>query len=137
MELFRQRVFWVFHFLTTVSLIGGSEKSRRVTDNNFHIRFCRVHLDTDRYLTFNLIDNRHIYGIYQRISKYYTIAATSVIHRVRLMVFNAAFNNISAISWWKTPEYLVKTTDLSHCQTKSHNVVSSTPPHERDSNSKR
>ena len=52
------------------------------------------------------------------------------------MVFNAAFNNISAL--------LVEETEVSgenhrpaasHGKTLSYNVVSSTPCHERDSNS--
>ena len=50
------------------------------------------------------------------------------------MAFNATFNNISAISWrfvllveetgipWENPP-----TVASHCETLSHNVVSSTP----------
>ena len=39
--------------------------------------------------------------------------------------------------WWRKPEYLEKTTDLSQVTDKllSHKVVSSTPRHERDSNS--
>jgi len=55
------------------------------------------------------------------------------------MVFNTTFNNISVISWWSV--LLVEETGenhrptASHCQTLSHKVVSSTPPHERDSNS--
>ena len=57
---------------------------------------------------------------------------------VRVMVFNAAFHNISAL--------LVEETEVSgennrpaanHWKTLSHNVVSSTPCHERDSNSQR
>ena len=60
----------------------------------------------------------------------------------RLMVFNATFNNISAISWRSV--FLVEETGVpgenhrpaaSHRQTSPHNVVSSTPRHERDSNS--
>jgi hypothetical protein len=53
------------------------------------------------------------------------------------MVSNAAFNNISVISWRSVllvedPE---KTTDLIQVrQTLSYNVLSSTPRHERDSN---
>jgi len=42
--------------------------------------------------------------------------------------------------WWRKPEYPEKTTDrpaTSHWQTLSHNVVSITPRHERDSNSQR
>ena len=47
------------------------------------------------------------------------------------MVFNATFNNILAISWRsgvlieETGEY--DRPAASHCQTLSHNVVSSTP----------
>ena len=57
------------------------------------------------------------------------------------MVFNTTFNNISDMLWLsvslveKSEE---KTTDLLQVTDKllSHNVVSSTPRHERDSNSK-
>jgi len=58
------------------------------------------------------------------------------------MVFNATFNNISVISWQLV--LLVEETGIpgenhrptaSHWQTLSHNVVSSTPRHEKDSNS--
>ena len=54
--------------------------------------------------------------------------------RVRVMVFNATFNNISAISWLSV--LLVEETKvrvenhwpvISHWQTLSHKVVSSTP----------
>ena len=63
--------------------------------------------------------------------------------RVRVMsVFNATFNNISVISWQSV--LLVVEPGVSgenhrptasHLPTLSHNVVSSTPPNERDSNS--
>ena len=58
------------------------------------------------------------------------------------MVVNATFNNISVISWRSV--LLVDETGVpgenhrsvaSHWQILSHNVVSSTPRHERDSNS--
>jgi len=58
------------------------------------------------------------------------------------MVFNATWNNISVISWRSV--LLVEKTGVprenhrpvaSYWQTLSHNVVSSTPRHERDSNS--
>ena len=58
------------------------------------------------------------------------------------MVLNATVNNISAISWQSV--LLEEETEVpgethrpvaSHLQTLSHNVVSSTPRHERDSNS--
>ena len=61
---------------------------------------------------------------------------------IRVMVFNATFNNISVISW--RPVLLVEETRVpwenqrpaaSHWQTLSHNVVSSTSRHKRDSNS--
>jgi hypothetical protein len=55
------------------------------------------------------------------------------------MVFNATFNNISVISWWSV---LVEAetgvpggnhrSAASHCQSLSHNAVSSTPRHERE-----
>ena len=56
---------------------------------------------------------------------------------VRVMVFNATFNDISVISWQSV--LLVEETGVpeenhrpavSHRQVLSHNVVSSTPPHE-------
>ena len=53
---------------------------------------------------------------------------------VRVMVFNATFSNISAISWWSVllgEETGVSREDhrpvSSHLQTLSHDVVSSTP----------
>jgi len=58
------------------------------------------------------------------------------------MVFNATFNNISVISWWSV--LLVEETGgpgenhqpvISHWQTFSHNVVSSTPRLRWDSKS--
>jgi hypothetical protein len=58
------------------------------------------------------------------------------------MVFDANFNNISVITWQSV--LLVEETGVprenhrpfaSHPQTLSHNVVSSTPRHEWDSNS--
>jgi len=61
---------------------------------------------------------------------------------VWFMVFNATFNNISVISWWSV--LLVEETevpgenhwhDANVWQTLSHNVVSSTPHHERGLNS--
>ena len=57
------------------------------------------------------------------------------------MMFNATFNNISAILWRSV--LMVEETGIPgenhgpaaiHWQTLSHNVVSSTPRHERDSN---
>jgi hypothetical protein len=57
------------------------------------------------------------------------------------MVFNATFNNISGISWRSV--LLMEETRVprendrpaaSHWETLSHNAVSSTPLHERNSN---
>jgi hypothetical protein len=57
------------------------------------------------------------------------------------MVFNTTFNNISVISWQSV--LLVEETGVprenhrpvaSHGQTLSHNVVSSTPHHDRGLN---
>jgi len=58
------------------------------------------------------------------------------------MVFNATFNNISAISWrsvllveeTKVPEENYRPV-ASHWQIRLHNVVSSTPRHEQGFNS--
>jgi len=61
-----------------------------------------------------------------------------------VVVFDATFNNISAISW--RLDLLMEETGVhgennrpiaSHWQTLSHNVVSSTHRHELDSNSQR
>ena len=58
------------------------------------------------------------------------------------MVLNATFNNTSVISWRLI--FLMEEKGIprekhrptaSHLQTSSHNVVSSTPRYERDSNS--
>jgi hypothetical protein len=57
---------------------------------------------------------------------------SSFLFRVRVMVFNATFNNNSVISWqfyyWRKLGNLEKTTDLSQVTEffLSHNVVSST-----------
>jgi hypothetical protein len=57
------------------------------------------------------------------------------------MVFSVTFNNISVNSWWSVllvekTGVLGETTDLSKVtDTLSQNVVSSTPRHERNSNS--
>jgi hypothetical protein len=59
---------------------------------------------------------------------------SSTLYGVRVMVFNATFNNTSVISWWSV--LLVEETWVpgenhrpveSHWQTLSHNVVLSTP----------
>jgi len=51
------------------------------------------------------------------------------------MVFDATFNNRSAISW-RSVLLVEETEATSHWQTLSHNVVSSAPRHARNSNSK-
>jgi len=50
------------------------------------------------------------------------------------MVLNATFNNISVISWRSLPGKTHRPV-ASHWKTVSHNVVSSTPRHERSSKS--
>jgi len=56
--------------------------------------------------------------------------------KIKVTVLNATLNDISVISWWSV--LLVEETRVlgeDHQQTLSHTVVSSTPRHERDSNS--
>jgi hypothetical protein len=86
----------------------------------------------------HLEGQRSIYD--QRSSHFYSLWISYVV--CCLMVFNATFHNISIISWRSV--LLVEETGLprenhrpvvSHWQTLLHNVVSSTPCHERDSNS--
>ena len=51
-----------------------------------------------------------------------------LLYRVRFMVFNATFNNISVILWrsvylWRKPEYPEKTTDLSQVTDKFFIII--------------
>ena len=54
--------------------------------------------------------------------------------RVWIMVFNATFNNISAISW-RSVVLVEITTDLSQVTDKLYHTISSTPHYEWDLNS--
>ena len=56
---------------------------------------------------------------------------------VWFMVLNSTFNNLTVVSWWSVllvGEPVVPRENhravASHCQTLSHNVVSSTPRHD-------
>ena len=50
------------------------------------------------------------------------------------MMFYATFNNITVISWQSVLLGENHQSVASHWQTLSHNIVSSTPPHEHGSN---
>jgi len=81
---------------------------------------------------------------YSQINDWYFFPYTIIFYMV--MVFNTTFNNISAISWRSVllvEKIGVTGLEKNHWhvaslwQTLSHNVVSSTPRHELDSNSQR
>ena len=80
--------------------------------------------------------------IVSRLSYTYSNLVLCLLNFVCFMVFNTPFKNISVISW-RTVLLLEETgvprenhhPVASHWRTVSHNVVSSTPRHERGSNS--
>ena len=80
--------------------------------------------------------------IVSRLSYTYSNLVLCLLKFAWFMVFNTPFNNISVI-WWKTVLLLEETgvprenhhPVASHWRTLSHNVVLSTPRHERGSNS--
>jgi len=72
----------------------------------------------------------------------YPLLSSNSSDGVRPMVFNATFNNVSGISWWsvllvRKPEYPEEHSRpaASQWQTLPQHAISSTPRHERDSNS--
>ena len=94
-----------------------------------------------------LMISRHAYILsllssQSHLKIYYHIHVYIILLLVRVMVFNATFNNISVISWRSV--LLVEETGVprenqqpaaSHWQTWSHNVVSNTPRNEHELNS--
>jgi hypothetical protein len=81
-----------------------------------------------------------VFNIYMRVSEKWTLIYLPSFS-VRFRVFNATFNNIPVISWRSV--LLVDEIGVprgnhrpatDHWQTWSHNVVSNTSHHERDSN---
>jgi hypothetical protein len=76
------------------------------------------------------------------MQQYIWNSLTTKLQRVRVMVFNATFNNISVISWQSG--FLLEETGIpgenhrpvaSHWQTLWHKVALITPHHEQNSNS--
>jgi len=83
----------------------------------------------------NVLHNTYVCLIIYSLKHIYLQGQTH--YKVRVMVFYANFSNISVILWWSV--LLVEETGenyrpaASHWQILSHNVVSSTSHHERDS----
>ena len=82
------------------------------------IRFC----DNLHRVTYKIKGNESTIFHYNEIRDWNSFPIRS---RVRVVVFNATFNNVSVISWWRRkPEYPEKTTDLSHVPIRSNPPLS-------------
>ena len=113
------------------------------------VSLSHVNFNKTRFIVFYITSQApNILCVFNFISCFTKLGLTGICRvfifndRFRFMVFNASFNNISVISW--SSVLLMEETSVpgenhgpvaNHWHTLSHTVVSSTPRHERDSNS--